>query len=395
MKTKLTFTLGFIFSTFSWAQVPENYTKLLNEGGLTQNDQSFCYEHQLGLKYQTNINKKMKPASVTKLYVTDWAFAKVSKDLRYETKFFIKDKKLFILGGQDSFFVTESVTKIIEHLNSINITELEEIVFDKYFYLNWLDNPQEISTLLLKYFNPSKMNQQTLKELSSIRQRNLFLNIDSNPLTLKMKVKKISYANEINIQESDIAFTFKSSPLYKHIKQMNIYSTNFMAQKLFDFLGGVDAFHAYIKETYNKDESEFYFYTGSGLGENYTTCAITLEMLKHLEKGIEESGLRIQDVVSVAGTDDGTLNQRFTEADYKNIIRAKTGTLKDRTTLAGYLAFDGGLHYFTIFNHTWDLAAGRTFQNKLVKQLIKNEGTKLPFDYQKIEYSPIEDIIIE
>ncbi len=387
--------MTFLVPLFAWGQTPAYYSTYLKEIGLSGADQSFCYETQKVQLYKSNESKKMKPASVTKLYVTDWLLSKVSKDLRFETKFYLKDKKLFILGGQDSFFVTESVTKIIEHLNANQITELDEIIFDKYFYLNWFDTPVDVSSQILKYFNLQKMNQQLSPELNAIYQRNLFLNIETNPLALKMKVKKVSFSDSITVEKPYLSFSFFSSPVHKHIKQMNIYSTNFMAQKLFDYLGGIESFHAYIKETYNKDASEIYFYTGSGLGENYTTCEITIEMLKHLEKTIEESGLRIQDVVSVAGTDAGTLNQRFTEAEYKNLIRAKTGTLKDRTTLAGFLSFDSGIHYFTIFNHTWDLDGGRKFQNKLIKKLIASEGVRLPFDYQKIEYSPIEDVIIE
>src|SRR5690606_4384572 len=102
---------------------------------------------------------------------------------------------------------------------------------------------------------------------------------------LNLKVDRIKFNNFSESESRDkgeLLITFKSSPLFRHLKEMNIYSNNFMAQKLYDFLGGPEEFSSYLNKKFKTTKKEAYFYTGSGLGENYTTCSLTLKMLNSL-----------------------------------------------------------------------------------------------------------------
>jgi D-alanyl-D-alanine carboxypeptidase/D-alanyl-D-alanine-endopeptidase (penicillin-binding protein 4) len=375
--------------------VPSFYAEKLKKFSLIKNDQAFCLGDENEITFDHNLTKTMKPASVSKLYVTDWALKTVGKDYRYETKFALQNKTLYIKGGDDPFFVTESVMAVIEYLNKMGINDLDLIVFDSHFNLNWFDDKTTIATQLKEYFN--KANPTVSQEMNDIRIRTQSLGLDFFETREISKVKEVKYSATIDetVFQNGKNFSLKSSPLYKHLKQMNIYSTNFYAQKLFDHLGGIEAFHEYMKNEFEADQTQIKFYTGSGLGENYTTCGLTLKLLTHLNKTVEDEQLDLKEVVSVAGSDLGTLRNRFTTAPINKSVIAKTGTLNSITTLAGFLYTQTGLKYFTIFNRTADLTKGRSFENEMIEALFKNVLIPEPIEYTRIDYSPLDDVILE
>ncbi|MFZ4714503.1 MAG: D-alanyl-D-alanine carboxypeptidase [Bacteriovoracaceae bacterium] len=394
MKTSLLLFSLLITPVFA-QNVPDSYTEKLTKYNLVKNDQAFCLGDDSVSTFDHNAKKIMKPASLSKLYVTDWALKTVGGHYRYETKFALKDGILYIKGGDDPFFATESVMAVMEYLNKMGVKELEQIIFDAHFTLNWSDDSAIISKWLSDYFN--KGSSVTRSEMNHVRLRTLQLGLDFFRKGEESKVKSVKFQANIdeNIFTQAKVFSLKSSPLYKHLKQMNIYSNNFYAQKLFDHLGGIGPFHEYMKNEFSADQSEIKFFTGSGLGENYTTCDLTLRLLSHLEKEIANEKLELKEVVSVAGSDLGTLRNRFSKAPYNKSVIAKTGTLNMITTLAGYLYTEKGLKYFAVLNRTADLDKGRSFENDLIQGILKDNFRAEPIDYELIHYSPLDDIILE
>ena len=394
MKLCLFFMLLSLSHAFA-ETVPPFYAEKLKKFSLIKNDQAFCLGDEKEVLFDHNLNKTMKPASVSKLYVTDWALKTIGKNYRYETRFSLQDKILYIKGGDDPFFVTESLMAVIEYLNKMGIRDLDQIVYDAHFNFNWFDDQTTISTQLKDYFN--KANTLIKQEMHEVRLRTQALGLDFFEKKEISKVKEVKYSATIDetVFQNGKNFTLKSSPLYKHLKQMNIYSTNFYAQKLFDHLGGIIAFHEYMKNEYEADQTQIRFYTGSGLGENYTTCGLTLKLLNHLNQTVEDEQLELKEVISVAGSDLGTLRNRFTTAPINKSVIAKTGTLNSITTLAGFLYTQTGLKYFTIFNRTADLTKGRSFENEIIEGMFKDILIPEPIDYTRIDYSPLDDVTIE
>src|SRR5690606_17116268 len=101
------------------------WLKLNSDHKINPSEQSYCYiseDKPSGM----NIHKRMKPASVSKLYTSFWALNKLGAEYRFETKFLIDQNTLYIKAGGDSFFVTENLFRVIEHLNKLNITSVNE-----------------------------------------------------------------------------------------------------------------------------------------------------------------------------------------------------------------------------------------------------------------------------
>lgn len=376
-------------ANFADAMAKDFWDQNITTYKLDPKNQAFCINKNEELLFLKNADLKVKPASVTKLYVTDWALNKLSKDYRYQTKFLLNGTELHIQGGNDPYFVSESLLAVLNFLNGQGITKLTKVTFDENFFLNWTDDKVTIATQIKKYTNTKKWNKSIRREFNLIKNNLKSINLEN----LEMQVLKVEYSNDSNLF-TDHVITFSSSPLYKHMKQMNIYSNNFYAQKLFEVLGNSQEFEQYLLQEYGFDKTQIYFYTGSGLGENYTTCNVTMKMIDHLKEMVEKNNLELSDVVSVAGIDKGTLTNRFKDSITKQSVIAKTGTLNSIVTLSGFLNTDSGFQYFGIFNKTSDLANGRKFQDKVIFDYLKSQ-VKVELNYEEIIYSPIEDIIID
>jgi D-alanyl-D-alanine carboxypeptidase len=355
------------------------------------NKQSFCYEHN-GSVVGENVDLQVKPASVTKLYTTLWSLDQLGKDFRFQTKFSIKNNNLFIVGGSDPFMVTENIFLVLNELQSLGIQNLKTIYISEDFYLNWTDSPLEIKKHLLSVFNTSQWNAQMhqgLKELNSFRQRQGLGHIRLNSFNLS----NVVFTNTTSQIDEEIAFIHHSSPLWMHLKQVNMYSNNFYTDKIFEFLGGSIEFSDYLYKKIGANKDEIYFYTGSGLGKNYTTCRVTLQMLSALLEVIEEEQLQVQDIIAVPSSDKGTLAGRFSEPQYKNKLVAKTGTLKDTSTLAGYLVGEE-MTNFGIFNSTNAQSSARQIQDVVTKRLIDVINIQEAFTYQSPDYNSTLDTLI-
>ena len=172
-----------------------------------------------------------------------------------------------------------------------------------------------------------------------------------------------------------------------------MYSNNFYTDQIFLFLGGRPAFQDFMYKTFSADKDEIDFHTGSGLGENKTTCELTLRVLDALKEKLVDNNLVPQEIMSVAGIDKGTLERRFNTQDYNQYLIAKTGTLRHTSTLAGFVN-DQSDTIFGIFNHTYNLVAARSLQNSFIEDFI--DGTeKVELNYSPQSTISIKNIIIE
>jgi serine-type D-Ala-D-Ala carboxypeptidase/endopeptidase (penicillin-binding protein 4) len=95
-----------------------------------------------------NIDKPFVPASVTKI-VTAWlAMEVLGGDYRFETRFYLDDKrKLYVRGGGDPFLISEELAPLATELvAAIGKTPITGIVLDASYYPSNLRIPGIVST---------------------------------------------------------------------------------------------------------------------------------------------------------------------------------------------------------------------------------------------------------
>lgn len=287
----------------------EAFTKNFN---LNAKDQVFCLENATGTIAEYNQDKLIIPASISKLYTFDFALAKLGKDFRYTTDLFLNENTLYINGGGDPHFVIENLNSVFKKIG----TDFNNLIFSKGFYMNWQQDHASV-TRELGY----SLNQHKVKA---------------------------------NVQYSENAYSgpgthyqYQSAPLSILIKQINDYSTNISADILFKRAGGSDEFSKYMKGTYGVDENFVKLGTGSGLSDNYTTCELTLKVIKHIESITKDIG--VQNVMSIPRVDPGALKKTLESMATTSGIVAKSGYLDYHRNLAGITYTTSGPIYFAVF----------------------------------------------
>ncbi|MCT4642815.1 MAG: D-alanyl-D-alanine carboxypeptidase [Bacteriovoracaceae bacterium] len=380
------------FSIIASDSFNSKFKKLITNKGYDLSKQSFCLKNKDEI-VSTNFHTKVRPASVSKLYTTLWAFEKLTHKYQFETKIYLKDNNLYIKGSNDPFFVTENLITIMGKLNQLSIDRIDHIFFDENFYLNWSKNPNKIAKNLVYILNTTSWKNKTY-----ILKRNIDEYIAQYNLTLdtptSFTLDKAKFQKSINTNNMELILSHLSSTLLDHFKQVNIYSNNFYTDSIFEKLGGAKAFNRYLYTKYKITKSDTYFYTGSGLGENYTTCKSALQILSSLKDYSKKNKIDLTKFISVAGVEGGTLANRFKNKTY---VLAKTGTLRHTSTLAGYLGDDKAVS-FAIFNHTQAYESKtkiRQIQDQIIEFIIKEYSYLKELNYTPFYYLPIWDTKIQ
>lgn len=180
-------------------------------------------------------------------------------------------------------------------------------------------------------------------------------------------------------RESAVNFTLKSSPMRDILQIMNRFSSNFIADSLLFFMGGVLKGNVYkgidfLKEYAQKELGETVdVINGSGLGndKNFLTGRFFIKLLK---KVYSDPYLSIDyfSTLPVMG-EDGTLKRASAGNDCTGFIRGKTGSLTGVTSLSGIMKGKSGklyLYAFTVnsfngkkYKDSWD------FRDKIMQQI--------------------------
>ena len=229
---------------------------------------------------------------------------------------------------------------------------------------------------------------------------------------IQLSVEAISNVDKNPLKEGDLKSYQMVSPIIaKYLKIMNIDSNNYIADQVFEKVGGEKEYKKYIdkmiadrfgdykaqRQEFSKDEDSFAFYTGSGLNttrkgqrvDNYATCAIMVELMKDLDTKLDSITRKMQEIIAVPGVDGGTFRSRLNTPKLARSIVAKTGTLKHTSTLLGKVSAEQGDIFFGMFHQMagWKGNA-KIVQNMMVTELLDNYGGPKKFDYKKEFFFP-------
>lgn len=372
MRTIFFFSICFIFflssSTAHAATLQTEFTTLVSDNKLSTEKQSVCIESADKKVLLYNADMRVIPASVSKLYTFDFALATLPADFRYTTTFSLNKTTLYINGGGDPHFVKEHLALVLNRIYEEKKVRITTIVFTPDFYFNWQRSQNDV-------FNALRFALATDKTLPVAK-------------TVHIIPRATPYGG------SGTAYVFSSEKLPILLKQINNYSTNISADVLFARLGGSTTFAKYMKETYGADDSTIHFETGSGLSGNYTTCALTLRVIKHLEQTLEDRGLSSTDLLSMPRVDPGVLKNRFINTDGKNAIVAKSGFINYHHTLAGIINTSKAPAYFAIFTSYNYMA-----QTGTVKSIVDDFTEAMLYSYRKtlqpFTYTPKQQLFSE
>ncbi len=184
-----------------------------------------------------------------------------------------------------------------------------------------------------------------------------------------------------------LVLSHRSSKLVDILKVLLCYSNNFMAERLGDAIGGLEAVRRELNDSLNLSPSDLRISSLSGLGVNRITPRSMMKIFRALREELRKHRLSTTDIMPVAGIDPGTLQERFTGLPWRGSVIAKTGTLirTDRgvSSLVGQLkTANGEILLFVIMNQRGSVLRFRENQDYFVMQIQNTRGGPKAFDYK-------------
>jgi D-alanyl-D-alanine carboxypeptidase/D-alanyl-D-alanine-endopeptidase (penicillin-binding protein 4) len=186
-----------------------------------------------------------------------------------------------------------------------------------------------------------------------------------------------------------LLLTHKSSKLVDVLKVLLCYSSNFMAERIGDSLGGRESVMRQLVTTLGIPPGEVQLATLSGLGINRVTPRAMMKILRGLRDELQKNKLSPADIMPVAGIDPGTLEDRFTGPAWQGSVIAKTGTLVrsdgGASSLVGQMRTrNGDTLLFVIMNQHGSVLRFRSNQDYLVMQVQNSRGGPKAFNYKAV-----------
>lgn len=352
-------------------------------------------------------------ASLSKLITSVWALEKLGPDFRFKMDWYLNPVSndglydAYLNTNYDPVVNIEKLLFSISELNKIGVKKIRNLVIDQStrVYLSVLsephleldqvpiDMPQVVENLMLI------LNSSNWLKKTSLAKQKLAVWAKENSIDYKeptqFSVENVTYvkSDQINIKNYKMKKTILSAPLFRYLKNINVYSNNYMADSLFSYLGGVSEFRKFQKQILNLSNDELKFYTGSGLAyinsgnrlDNLGSCFSFIKILSLLKKQSEKFNLNLGHLLLNPSLDrDGTYDVQADSQNYSSALVLKTGRLFEVPALniAGFVSTTQGTLSFAFLAHD--------FENET--QASQMENSRIQMLHQIFDFYPTTSI---
>ncbi len=362
---------------------------------------STCELNSAGTFSGTDSEKSFVIASLSKIFTTQWALQVIGFDYRYETVVYVDavsatTVNVHISGGGDPTWGRERLHHLVSELQRMGVKKIASLTFDENFILSWRAKAAVIKDVKYYYDFTDLAGAETevptgmdiLKSLKAhfVPRKNEYAatvakaalaGVEMVPAPKLSAPAKIAYMAASSFQPSPTARPLKllSLPLYQILKLMNVTSNNFLADIVFDQLGGPSAFRDFIAQSplapylnalQMENGSGYPLINGEKKFYNRASCASVVASLAWIDNHLLQHGLGLQYVFPIAGTDPSTLDKYELPGD---LMVAKTGTVNPTIAMAGMVKTTQGSLYFTQLIKT-DSSQDWTQARALIKKYL-------------------------
>ena len=333
------------------------------------------------------------PASALKLATAFVALRTFGPDHRFATGIWIDGtldkttgtvKGNLYVSGRDPSFHYEHGVMIARQLNALGIRTVEgDLVIGPAFTMNFNWSARASGTQLYDTLDSAlrsgEATRSWLYERGSLGDKASLATVPSVVVMGVVRVEPVA-------SNSRLLLTHQSSKLVDILKVLLCYSNNFMAERLGDSLGGVQAVRYQLIETLGLTPDQLQMSSLSGLGVNRASPRTMMKIFRALREELRKHRLSTTDIMSVAGIDPGTMETRFDQPPYRGSVIAKTGTLirtdGGASSLVGQMKTAKGILLFVIMNRRGSVFRFRSNQDYLVMQIQSSRGGPSAFTYK-------------
>ena len=289
------------------------------------------------------------------------------------------------ISGRDPSFHYEHAVMIARQLNTLGIRVIEgDLVIGPGFTMNFNWSVRASGNQLYETLDSNLRSGEATR--SWLYERGLL----GDKASLAT-VPSVAIMGEVRVEpvtpNARLLLSHRSSKLVDILKVLLCYSNNFMAERIGDSLGGVQAVRRQLIDSLGLTPDQLQMSSLSGLGVNRASPRTMMKIFRALREELRKHRLSTTDIMPVAGIDPGTLETRFTELPYRGSVIAKTGTLLRTdggvSSLVGQLKTGSGATLlFVIMNRRGNVLRFRSNQDFLVMQIQGSRGGPSPFSYK-------------
>lgn len=429
-----TFVLSILVYATPQGVLTEKWNKLSEEFNLDPSNHSFCVlEQNSGQLIGSNLHKKVRLASTSKIVTSFMAQGQYELDYNFKTRVYWNGVDLHIEGGRDPLFNDYKILALISKLNDLGIYQVRNISFGLDFwtfgdalrpYMSMSEfraNQEETINQLRQYFNLD--GQLEIQERLNYIYDNFYhsekVTLKKDASELKFEAQDISFSKTppFGLGESIFEIDLTTSTVQEHLKYTNSVSHNYIADMLYVGLSKQVAltkymipvmnkhfpYYRYIREGFEANERTTTLYTGSGLDskddsgnriDNFSTCAVMTKVVELLDDKLYQKNKKLNDIMTVAGIDNGTLKKRLNDKRFQGAIIAKTGSLMNTRALLGKLNTKEGELYFGIFHQTTTQGYNaKIVQDMMVEAIFEEyQGAKKDLEYKTKDFYPLKTV---
>ena len=383
-------------------EIVQDYLQALASKGISPDRQGIWIQSDWGKLVEHNGTKLRSAASLTKIATTLAALSAYGVDYQFETRIYARGKiekgvlqgDLLVEGNYDPFFVWEEAIALGNSLQNLGIRKVTGrlIVNDK-FYMNYKSDSLVAGKLLFKSLNEKLWSAEAASQyltlpLGTPRPQ---IEISGGVEVSNTWERNVSGLEEQGEQDNTspslrLLVRHQSLPLGEILRQMNIYSNNYIAQMLADALGGANQVISIAEKVASVSPGDIALINGSGLGEeNRIAPRAVCQMLIAIERLLDDHSLGVVGLFPVAGRDlVGTMENRAIPVG----TAVKTGTLNRVSALAGIISTrDRGRIWFAIINGGSQTEYLRREQDRLLQRLVRHwQLNSLDFTHSSTSY---------
>lgn len=344
--------------------------------------------------YSFNADAKMIPASITKLITSAAALMKLGKDYFFKTAILTDDiniddgvieGNLYLKGYGDPDFSTSDLRRMADNFMKLGITSVKgNLIYDESYFDNEYGSlsgvyKSDTDPKYWPYVTALSLNKNNGSKDPAFEAANL--------LAEELLLRNIAFDGIIISGTTPSAakeLVKNLRPLENIIADMNKPSDNQSAITVFKLLGaelksppgtlekGAEVVSDFLTSI-GIDRKSFEILEGSGLTRyNLVTSSLYVQLLKFLYDQVNVFDKFLYSL-SIAGV-DGTLKNRMKDTEAKNNVYAKTGTLNNVSTLAGYaISRDNELliFYIAMNNFKGDASPYRKRQDRICELICQ------------------------
>jgi D-alanyl-D-alanine carboxypeptidase/D-alanyl-D-alanine-endopeptidase (penicillin-binding protein 4) len=222
---------------------------------------------------------------------------------------------------------------------------------------------------------PLLLGSSSTTQRSAEQMRRFFSRIG---IRMAGKVRCVG-ASTVDLESKVHYLSHYSEKLSDILWLQNAHSINEIADRLGDSLGGSEALRQFLIEAAQLEPDEIYVARPSGLEHNRMTPRAAVCILRALNAWLNAHQMKMQDIMPVAGIDEGTLFGRLRYEECRGGILGKTGTNPSKdggiSSLAG-IAYtrDYGPVLYAIFNTNGRVSTYRRWQDYFLRNLMEESG---------------------